>query len=360
MIDYEFYRKVNEERLQLLHSKKLTPSECFELIEQSRSDLPYIDQIETTNNCNLRCRMCPRTKSMSREIIKAMPMGLFVKIIDELERIEKEKLKRGISISDFFSNPPPSLVWPGSEFDVLDLRLHHFGAPLLDPLIIERVQYINEHTSFGAQLSETVINLKLKKVELLFKYKLKRLLIALDGTNAKEFETNRGVSINFEREVEKIKAIANLKIEGRHSTVVQLQLIQLDSAKAEKFESMWREVHGISVHYKPFFPYPDIDHSIGSAEDSVFSKTCRIPHVSITVLADGRVVPCNSDYNGEEVFGDLKTQTIREVWNGQEYRNFRKKFIYNQFNKESLCNRCGYYPFYKNQNNLQSQLRVLA
>ncbi|MBI4871924.1 MAG: radical SAM protein [Candidatus Riflebacteria bacterium] len=53
---------------------------------------------------------------------------------------------------------------------------------------------------------------------------------------------------------------------------------------------------------------------------------CPAPWAGLAMLWNGTVVPCCLDLEGEMPVGDLKTQTIREVWNGQPLRQLRQAF----------------------------------
>ncbi|MCH7801696.1 MAG: hypothetical protein IIC24_09180, partial [Chloroflexi bacterium] len=88
-----------------------------------------------------------------------MEIGLFQRIIDQISEAEEEKSSQGIGRDDFLNNPPPSLVWPGIEYDISALILHHCGSPMLDPNMLKRVEYIKTNTNLGIQFSETIINL---------------------------------------------------------------------------------------------------------------------------------------------------------------------------------------------------------
>lgn len=344
MIDFSFYHQLEEKGWENIYNQRNSDdiSECLNGIT---SDLPAVDQIETTNLCNMSCSMCPRPKKMTRPLIRSIRKKLFEKVIDQIEEIEQDKIGRGLTKEHFMESPPQSLVWPGSMFDVTSLRLHHFGSPLLDPLLYGRLEYISANTSFDAQLSETVINLTVDKARELFKRKLGRLIIALDATSEEEFKRIRGHSINFPKEVQKIRHIAAMKIAEGHQTELNVQVIKLAEANNNDFEESWGNVEGLEVLHKPFFPYPDIDHTTGISGDNVFRGGCFFPFTSITILADGRVVPCNSDYNGEIILGDANNDSLGSIWTGDKMKRFREQFIQNTFDKGHLCNRCGYYPF---------------
>lgn len=352
MIDYMFYRNMGEENIRKMYDGSVSCDDLFEMVKAHRSNLPYIDQLETTNACNLKCVMCPRgmINHMTRPI-QPMEQALFRNIIDQISEAEDEKAARGIGMRDFLKSPPPSLVWPGSEYDVGALRLHHFGSPMLDPAMLERVEYIKTHTRLPIQFSETIINLKLQQVRELFRMGLDRLIIALDGTNADEFEASRGVRVvNFEAMIQRVHDIIDAKLQLGDRTKLDVQIIQMKHSPKESFLRKWAVVEGVNVHVKPFFPYPDVSHDLVTNSDTVFQRSCRIPFTSLTIMTDGRVVPCNSDYNGEQVFGDTNRQSLREIWSSPGVIEFCREFIFDLFQSDSLCNRCGFYPHYKAEN----------
>ncbi|MGE5360025.1 MAG: SPASM domain-containing protein, partial [Bacteroidales bacterium] len=48
------------------------------------------------------------------------------------------------------------------------------------------------------------------------------------------------------------------------------------------------------------------------------------PWLTFTVLWDGRVSLCCADFDGKVILGDLRTQTLTEVWNGTAFRMARR------------------------------------
>ena len=55
-----------------------------------------------------------------------------------------------------------------------------------------------------------------------------------------------------------------------------------------------------------------------------WSEFCQFPWSSMSILCDGRVVPCCNDYDGELVLGDANEQTLKEIWNGEPYKMLRE------------------------------------
>ena len=72
----------------------------------------------------------------------------------------------------------------------------------------------------------------------------------------------------------------------------------------------------------------------------------------VTILYDGRVVPCCFDFDGELVLGDLKEQSLKEIWNGKKMKNLRRLHLEGKINPINLCRECkekeGYASFFSN------------
>ena len=68
MYDINFYMKAHDLVKQINSGADISKEEAMELFESYRSKDPIIYNIETTNACNMRCKMCPRTTRMTRKI----------------------------------------------------------------------------------------------------------------------------------------------------------------------------------------------------------------------------------------------------------------------------------------------------
>jgi uncharacterized radical SAM superfamily Fe-S cluster-containing enzyme len=83
MIDIHFYQKFANTKGVLMADEKAPRLWMANELERLRSDKPVVYNIETTNACNMRCQMCPRTTMMTRPV-ETMKPDLFRRIIDQL------------------------------------------------------------------------------------------------------------------------------------------------------------------------------------------------------------------------------------------------------------------------------------
>ena len=66
---------------------------------------------------------------------------------------------------------------------------------------------------------------------------------------------------------------------------------------------------------------------------------CEYPWLSLTVMADGNVVPCTQISNNEIVLGNVNENTLEEIWNGPKYEELRKMHVTGNFPKDHKCNK---------------------
>lgn len=328
MQDVDFYKRIDDQNLGCQNQ-----SELYEYLESKRSSLPFIEQIETTNACDGKCVMCPRGQGFMTRKIGVMPMQVYKKIIDELS---------GIFPYGYIPDYELSPIEQTSRhyFAITGLRLHHFGEPLLDPMLCERIRYSKFVTHFSANPTKLYPETSRK----LINAGLRTITIALDGMSDDEYKAIRGPHVDYDKAVNNIFALLDLREQLNWPLIIDMQLVSmtLNQESAPQFQKFWQD-NGINVLVKDFFPYPDVNHKFKVEGQENFFKGCIMPFISMTILQDGTVVPCHSDYNGEIVLGNVQEKPLYEIWNSEPYQQFRKKFVLNQLEEGSLCHRCGFY-----------------
>lgn len=69
---------------------------------------------------------------------------------------------------------------------------------------------------------------------------------------------------------------------------------------------------------------------------------CPWIYYSMTIMSNGDVSPCCHDACGKETMGNILTQELEEIWNGDKYQNFRDRIHTNQKNVD-ICRLCSGY-----------------
>lgn len=58
------------------------------------------------------------------------------------------------------------------------------------------------------------------------------------------------------------------------------------------------------------------------------------------ILADDRVVTCNSKGDAQLVMGDVHNSTIKEIYNGNEYQQVRQRHLDGEAKEVIVCGDC--------------------
>jgi radical SAM protein with 4Fe4S-binding SPASM domain len=70
-----------------------------------------------------------------------------------------------------------------------------------------------------------------------------------------------------------------------------------------------------------------------------FENECWKMWHSCVVTWDGKVVPCCFDKDAKFVMGDVRTSTLKEIWNGEPYQTFRASLLKSRSEIE-ICRNC--------------------
>ncbi len=282
---------------------------------------PTITSLEPTNFCPMSCRMCPRTEYMTRKI-GYMDFELYKKIIDQAK----------------------------GHTQYLGIQL--FGDSVFHPRIWDMVDYAEEH-GISIMISTNPTSLTKQKADDLLKSKLSNLVLSMEGTNDATYKYYRGPRANYELAIKNIEYLCKRKVAlGKKGPLITIRMIKmkLTEVEYEHFKKLWTNYPGIDeVSIKNFSTYGGMYSSINqSASEEQKSKRfkqpsmhpCRDPWINITVLWDGRVVPCCIDVDGYNVVGDLRTQTLEELWNGPKMRELRRQHITGKYGSNKFCKYC--------------------
>jgi len=274
---------------------------------------PVVYNVETTNACSMDCIMCPRSY-MTREV-KHMDLELFKKIIEQLK-------------------PCNSFIW-----------LDHFGDPLLSPHIFEMIALAksrNIRTGFSTNATSLTPDRSSKLIEL----KLDLLHISLDGVNQKTYSYYRGRNANYDAAIknvnEHIEQKINLQSPFPYTTVAMIEL-EKTKPQVNQFVDLWSKEGIDKVMVKKFSAMDGTIKSRFFQEETKSLRkrfACYFPWSSVTILSDGKVVPCCYDYNGKIILGDLTRESLFSVWNNEKMQKFRKEHISGFSPENTLCPNC--------------------
>jgi radical SAM protein with 4Fe4S-binding SPASM domain len=270
------------------------------IMSQLQKMFPKRINIQTQAGCNARCVFCP-----SHQVAGKIPMGkmdwpLFKKIVDECALHEMSR------VNPFSQN-----------------------EPLIDKEIAERVAYIKEKC--GDRVTSLIIsNGSLLTEQLMHDFidaGLDRLKISLQGLTKETYEE---VMVGLKHDVTYAnveRAVQILKDRRAKKPLLSVSTVTtgINEHEIRKWKRYWRR-QGVKATASPcenrggniasikaLYPY------------GLVSKLgCKRPSQDAIVAYNGDVLICCVDWWRTVRLGNLREQTLEEIWNCEEARKIRQ------------------------------------
>ena len=280
------------------------------------SGYAYEWELDTTNICQLKCPLCHTGLGNVNRQKGTMHFDLFKKTVDE--------------IKDY-------CIW---------LSLYSWGEPFLNKEIDRYVAYAHD-----ANIA-TIISSNLNKpltpdmAERLVKSGLDVLIVSLDGTTQDVYEVYR-VGGHLDWVLNNIKLIVQKKEElGSKTPYIEWQYIVMrqNEHQVDDAQRLAKELGVDGIVFKEVdFPHGEEDTELAERwlpasvsaprRESPFEKPyheggarCWRLWRSGVVNWDGGYAPCCYLTDASDDFGEVNTQSIKEIWNNEQYVTARGLF----------------------------------
>jgi radical SAM protein with 4Fe4S-binding SPASM domain len=289
---------------------------------------PISISFEPTTSCNLRCPECP---SGLREFTR--PTGMLQK--------------------DFFRQTIDDI-----HKEILYLIFYFQGEPYLNRDFLEMVKYAADkkiYTATSTNAHYLTDEVARKTVE----SGLDRLIISIDGTTQDVYKQYR-VGGNLDKVIEGAKNIVKWKKELKSKTpfvFFQFLVVKPNEHQIEDIKKLAKEVGVDEVRFKTaqVYDYENDPNNLipvnqkysrykkdknGNyiAKNKLANHCWKLQHANV-ITWDGIVVPCCFDKDATHQLGNLKTQSFKEIWNNDNYKQFRRELKTSRKNID-ICSNC--------------------
>ncbi len=277
-------------------------------------NLPYAPLrmwVESTNQCNLRCKVCPNSTDMT-SVRGNMGMDLYRSIIAQTQGC------------------------------VNDFNLSHRGEPLFHPEL-ETMVALAKQAGIGSRIHTNATCLDRDRSNRLLHAAPDLVSFSFDGFDKTSYESVRVGGI-FEVTLENIEYFLEEKRRlGIDKPYTIIQIILPDDATPDYRDHLERFGAGFESKGLDKF-YIKKPHNWGGNTPGVLRKEvgyipCTFLHYSMTVLFDGTVCPCPQDWYGSMPLGNLNKQSLEEIWNGKPYAELRMRMRRRDLDG-LLCSNC--------------------
>lgn len=277
---------------------------------------PQVVQIETTTACNADCVMCPHSRITRKR--GHMDFELYKKIVDDCAENKK-----------FIKTLYPFLN----------------GELFLTPKWEDYLTYAKKRlpdSEIGVFTNGSLLDTE--NIDKLIEIEPDWINISFDGTSKETYEHIRR-KLSFDQVQNNIFEIANKRNSLQKTKPrITISIIEMEqtSSGVKSFHKKWAPVVD-KVTIEPYINWG------GAVEDKNINRhmTCkRMPcsrlWYNLTVLNSGDVVICCVDYDGEVIIGDIRKQSISEIWTGEKITRLRNLHLEGKYSEIRLCEDCNY------------------
>jgi radical SAM protein with 4Fe4S-binding SPASM domain len=187
---------------------------------------------------------------------------------------------------------------------------------------------------------------------------LDRLIISIDGTTQDSYESYR-VGGTLSKVIEGTKNIIAWKRKLRSATPHVVFQFLVVKPNEHQVPDVYRLAKLLGVNQVVLKTAQIYDYKNGSdliptqdqyarysknADGTYDIKNKLLNHCwkmwhSCVITWDGKVVPCCFDKDAHFVLGDLTKNSFREIWFGDQYKNFRAALLHSR-NEIEICKNC--------------------
>lgn len=269
--------------------------------------------IDTTSFCNLRCSMCPH-KDMKRTKGR-MEWSLIKKILDEVASINKD-----------------IRVW-----------LVFFGEALLlkntTPSIFDIITYAKKIGLRNVVLNTNANLLDRKTSERLIQAGLDSMYIGIDAFSDETYRQVR-VGGDYQQVVQNVLDLIEVNKAAGEPLAIQVQFVEMDINKNERapFVDFWTK-KGVDVKIRQKLSWSGLMNS-GKTKNTGQRHPCYWIMNSISITDTGDVATCAADPEARFIAGNVKTQSIKKIWEGK-MGDLRRQHIEGEWDHLPYpCNEC--------------------
>jgi radical SAM protein with 4Fe4S-binding SPASM domain len=284
--------------------------------------MPFSAGIELTNCCNLACPECSSGSGLMKRKKGYMGSTLFEKVIGE------------------------------TDSGLLHASLYFQGEPMMHP---EFFTFIEKAASLRLTVSTNGHFLNGENAGKIAASSLEKLIVSIDGMDSDAYLLYRKNG-DFDKVIEGLNMVSQairiirspLKLEIQflvnrfnESQIPAARKFAADAGATLRLKSM-QVVNRDSLGYwmpenEKFrrYEFSKGSYSIKSSLRNICSRLWFNP----VITWDGLVVPCCFDKDAEHVMGDMNVNSLREIWYGEKYMDFRRSLLNDRSSME-ICRNC--------------------
>lgn len=284
---------------------------------------PLALHIDVCSACNLKCNFCanhsPHYCGDYIRKYEVMNFELFKKIIDDIKEFESP---------------------------IKSLRLYNIGEPLLNPKFSDMVKYAKQSGSvIKIDTTTNGVALTPEMSDKIIEAGLDFICFSIEAMDDEGYQKVANTRIDFKNLVENITYF----YKNKKNCIVHVKTMNVavpTEVEVNKFydtfdsicDSMWIDaVTNV---------WPDFEAVEKNNIKNMYNQptqpliVCTQPFYNLSVNPDGTVTHCDLDWKSEFVIGDLKNQSLKQIWDSDIVRNTQVTHLKGERTSIGICSRC--------------------
>lgn len=293
-------------------------------------DTPFLLFVDPSSVCNFRCKFCPCGGANKEVWSKEKKAGLlsyevYRKVIDDLAGFP-DKLKT--------------------------LRLYKEGEPLCNKRLPDMIQYARKRNAAG-RIDFTTNGFLFDKDTALavMDAGVDRINISIEALDEEGYADISGVRLNFQEYLGKLRFLYSHK-NGCH-IFVKISDLGLGKHTEEEFYNTFADISDEMAveHVSNVWPQFQVKEELrqtskkdiygGEMSERKEVQVCPYLFYSMCVNSDGSVSACLMDWNHQMIVGNVREQTLLEIWNGKQMQQLRRNHLLLRRGDVPTCQNCG-------------------
>lgn len=272
---------------------------------------PLHVDIEISDMCNLRCKMCTHGMGTAKPS-GVMTLEEIVFYLDKVKNAGAYSVKFNWRGEASLNKQLAAAVKYAKDIGILEVQLNTNGFSPHKNLLLETA-----------------------------KAGLDRMIFSVDGFSRETYESIR-IGANYDQVINTILEIVDWKkLQGFTKPLVRVQMVRtnINAHEVKDFITYWQsKVDDVRIS-DVMDRGQGIIFNVGD-QKTAGRRRCPQPFQRMIIARDGRVSPCCADWEQNYVIGDARSENLEDIWNGEKMTSLRKVQRDGTLDTFDLCRGC--------------------
>ena len=221
----------------------------------------------------------------------------------------------------------------------MSINLGAFAEPLLYQRVFKMIKYAHEKGIIDSRLITNGLLIN-EYIDEIFDCGLVNLYVSLDAFREDTYFNIRGKGFNIVKS-NILNVIEEKKRRNVILPIIRVSFLDMEINREERdnFIEFWRD----KADHIDIQVFDDFNIDLSEKIDKLKKKkwSCAAPFKRVSVMSDGKILPCCNYFGLNVPIGNIHKQTVAEAWNSKEMTAVREGVRFDTLNNCLICQRVG-------------------